>query len=119
MGANERLAPFRGAISDIDPRVDSVRVLHSTSSTLLLHATVNFTNPTEYSANIPFVDTLLLYNGTAVAHLTARDLSVVPGVNAGVHIEALWDPLGCSGETGVTAGRDLISRYISGSCIVS
>ncbi|KAL1968834.1 hypothetical protein VTN77DRAFT_1195 [Rasamsonia byssochlamydoides] len=105
--------PFR-SISAIDPRVESVEVLHSSESTLLLNATINFTNPTQYSAHIPFVDTLLLYNGTAVAHLTARNLSVVPGVNAGVNIEALWNPLDCSGGAGVTAGREFISHYISG-----
>jgi hypothetical protein len=112
------LAPFRDSISDIDPRVESIEVLHTSESTLLLLATLNFTNPTEYSATIPLVDILVLYNGTAVAHVTVRDLLVLPGANSGVSVEAFWNPLDSSGEAGVTAGRELISQYISGQCLV-
>jgi hypothetical protein len=57
----------------------------------------------------------LAYNGTAVAHLTARELSVSPGINSGVDIDALWNPLDISSGKGVAAGRDLLSRYVSGT----
>ena len=108
------LAPFRGAIDDLQPKINFVKIGHTSQTTLVLHASINVTNPTEYSATIPLVDVLLLYNRTAVAHLTARDLVVVPGLNSDIRVEGLWNPLDSSGESGVDAGRKLLSQYVSG-----
>lgn len=96
------------------PRVESLKISQTTKSTVLLEARINFTNPTNYSAYIPYVDVKLLYNGTDVAHLTARELSVSPGLNSNIVIDASWNPQDMSGEKGVLAGRDLLSRYVSG-----
>ncbi|EED23779.1 conserved hypothetical protein [Talaromyces stipitatus ATCC 10500] len=98
----------------IKPRVESFEILHTTQSTISLQATVNFSNPTPYSASIPYIDCLMLYNGTALAHVTGRSLSVVPGDNIGVVFEALWSPLAAGADIGVIAGRELLSNYISG-----
>lgn len=108
------LAPFRDTIDNLQPKINSVKIGQTSQTTLILHASINVTNPTEYSATIPLVDVLLLYNRTAVAHLTARDLMVVPGLNSDIQLEALWNPLDSSGELGVDAGRQLISQYVSG-----
>lgn len=59
----------------------------------------------------------MLFNGTALAHVTGRALSVVPGDNIGVTFEALWSPLAAGGDIGVIAGRELLSSYISGSLL--
>lgn len=75
---------------------------------------MNFTNPTKYSATIPFIDVLMLYNGTAVAHIIAHDLFVHPGNNTNESIEVHWSPSALSGTDGVEAGRALLSSYISG-----
>lgn len=75
---------------------------------------MNLTNPTPYSATVPLADFVLLYNGTAVGHVTARDISVTPGVNTGVCVDLLWNPSGSSGAVGVDAGREMISQYVSG-----
>lgn len=56
----------------------------------------------------------MLFNETALAHVTGRDLSVVPGDNIGVVFEALWSPLAAGGDIGVIAGRELLSSYVSG-----
>lgn len=56
----------------------------------------------------------MLFNETALAHVTGRDLSVVPGDNIGVVFEALWSPLAAGGDIGVIAGRKLLSTYVSG-----
>lgn len=79
-----------------------------------VHTLVNFTNPTPYSATIPFIDFLILYNNTAVAHLTARNQSIVTGNNSHVPFELFWCPLSLSGIDGIDAGRTLFSSYISG-----
>ncbi|KAF7521373.1 hypothetical protein PCG10_008309, partial [Penicillium crustosum] len=63
---------------------------------------------------IPFVDFLILYNDTTVAHITARNISVGPGNNSYVPIDFFWCPLDAAGIDGVEAGRALFSSYISG-----
>jgi hypothetical protein len=79
---------------------------------------VNFTNPTQYSATVPFIDLLILHNDTAVARLTARNLSVVPGNNSYVPFDFFWCPFNLSGIDGVEAGRELFSSYISGKYLL-
>ena len=76
---------------------------------------INFTNPTDYSAHVPFVKLRLAHNDTDVAQLVARNVSISAGANSTVEVEALWNPMEMGGEKGVIAGRDLLSRYVSGS----
>lgn len=94
--------------------MESLELGASTASSLTVKTKVNITNPTPYSAFVPFVDFRLLYNETKVAHITGRDLSVFPGINHGMPIDLQWSPLDLGGTDGVTAGRELISQYISG-----
>ena len=101
----------------MEPKINTIEVTNTTKSAVSLRASVNFTNPSLYSADIPYVDILLLSNGSILAHLTAHGLSVVPGENADVTVEAVWDPLTFSGDSGVSIGRRLISDYISGTRI--
>jgi hypothetical protein len=86
----------------------------STASSLTIETTLNVTNPTEYSATVPFVDLRMLYNATRVAHVTARNLSIVPGVNSGLSVDLQWSPFDLDGQDGANAGRELVSQYISG-----
>lgn len=85
---------------------------------MLVSTQANFTNPTNYSATVPFVDLLILYNDTAVAHITARNFSVVPGNNSYVPIDVFWCPFDAAGVDGVEAGRALFSSYISGQSLI-
>lgn len=57
---------------------------------------------------------MILHNGTAVAQVLARNLSVAPGLNSGIRVDLLWNPKDLRGERGETAGRDMLSRYVSG-----
>jgi hypothetical protein len=75
---------------------------------------VNITNPTEYSATVPFVDINILTNGTLLGHATARDVTVVPGVNTNILVTAVWDPRTMGGEEGHRVGVEFLSQYISG-----
>lgn len=114
------IAPFGGSIGGsigdlLKPRVESLDIVHTTQSSVHVEATVNFTNPTPYSATIPYVDVLLLSNGTTLAHLGGRAMSIVPGNNTGVSITAVWNPLAFGEDAGMIAGRDFLSDYISGN----
>ncbi|PGH27491.1 hypothetical protein AJ80_00732 [Polytolypa hystricis UAMH7299] len=106
--------PLGGGFTDLKPNVESLEILHTTASSIEVQAKITFTNPTNYSAYVPFVDLILNHNGTDVAHVTGRNILVFPGTNSGVEINGLWNPKEMSGEAGVAAGRDLLSRYVSG-----
>jgi hypothetical protein len=86
---------------------------------MMVSTQANFTNPTNYSATVPFVDLLILYNDTAVAHITAQNISVGPGNNSFVPVDFFWCPLDAAGVDGVEAGRALLSSYISGQFLLN
>lgn len=108
------LAISGGDLEGFSPQVGSPRILDTTTSTLSFEAKINVTNPTEYSAVVPYVNIKLSSNGTEVGHVTARNVSVVPGPNHNILVEALWDPLNPSGEKGLAQGKEFLSQYISG-----
>lgn len=78
-------------------------------------ANVNFTNPTKYTAEVPYADIYILTNSTIMGHVTARDLYIGPGNNTNILVEAVWDPLGMSGTDGKAVGRELLSQWLSGT----
>ncbi|OJJ71352.1 hypothetical protein ASPBRDRAFT_127266 [Aspergillus brasiliensis CBS 101740] len=106
--------PYGGSLDELSPHIASVELGTTTASSLLVKTRVNVTNPSPYSASVPSVDFLLLFNDSKVGHMTAKDLAITPGANDGLPVDLTWSPLVLDGETGVTAGRELLSRYISG-----
>ena len=109
------LAITGGDLAGFSPQIGSLRILDTTRSKLSLEAKINITNPTEYSAKVPYVNFKLLSNGTEIGRAAARNVSVEPGPNHNLVVEALWDPLTPSGEQGVAQGKELLSQYISGA----
>ena len=93
------------------PEVGSLKILETTRSSLLIEAKVNVTNPTNYSAAVPYVNINLLSNDTLLGRATARNVHVVPGRNDNILVKATWDP---SNSAGLEVGRELLSQYISG-----
>lgn len=86
----------------------------TTETSLDVSVLMNFTNPTNYSATIPFFDAKFLFNNTVVGHVITRNVLVVPGNNTNVSMQMSWDPWTNGGHAGVEAGRKFISSYISG-----
>lgn len=108
-------APSGGDLmGKLKPRVETLEIGSTNESSIVFKIRMNATNPTMYSAAVPYVDFLLTYNGTAVAHVTAKNLSLVPGLNSGISVELSWSPLKYSGKRGLEAGRRMLSQYISG-----
>ncbi len=79
-----------------------------------LQARVNFTNPTEYSAQIPYFNIHILNNGSIIGDATAQNISVTPGNNSNILVQAIWDPTRFGGKKADKIGRELLSQYISG-----
>jgi len=49
-----------------------------------------------------------------LGHATAKDITVVPGVNTNILVTAIWDPRTMGGEEGHRVGVEFLSQYISG-----
>jgi hypothetical protein len=94
--------------------IESLELGDVTESSLFVKTTVGFTNPTQYSASVPLLDLVMLYNATSLAHLTARDVTIKPGTNTGVNVDLKWSPLDLGGPSAVLAGQDMLSRFVSG-----
>ncbi|KAL8784674.1 MAG: hypothetical protein Q9213_003844 [Squamulea squamosa] len=106
--------PISGGNTTFSPKVGSLDILESSKTALTIKAKVNVTNPTEYSATVPFIDINISVNDTILGHATARDVSVVPGFNQDLVIIAVWDPSHHNGKKGAHIGSELLSQYISG-----
>ncbi|KAJ0420724.1 hypothetical protein BJY00DRAFT_119707 [Aspergillus carlsbadensis] len=106
--------PYGGLPDGLSPHLESLALGGTTESSLIVKTAVNFTNPTQYSISLPFVDLLLVYNSTKIAHMTTKDVRIVPGANSAVPIDLRWSPLDLDGPSAVLAGQDLISQYVSG-----
>ncbi|KAL4921241.1 hypothetical protein BDW62DRAFT_175259 [Aspergillus aurantiobrunneus] len=108
--------PYGGSLpGDWKLHVQSLELGATTESSLLVRTMVNLTNPTQYSASVPLLDLLLVYNATRIAHITARDVTIVPGANTGLNVDLQWSPLDLGGPSAVLAGQDLLSRFVSRS----
>lgn len=86
------------------PEITGMEVVETSEHALTLQAKVNVTNPTEYSASVPYCNVSLLVNGTRVGYAWIS-ADVVPGPNE-VIMKASW-------EVG-SVGREWLSQFISG-----
>lgn len=81
-----------------------------------MHASVNVTNPTPYTAFIPYFHIYVhdTRHGRVIGQAVARDVDLKLGNNTGISVDATWDPAGLGGEKAREIGRDLLSQYLSG-----
>ncbi|MCJ1352070.1 MAG: hypothetical protein MMC33_002054 [Icmadophila ericetorum] len=103
-----------GNLKGFEPKVGSLRILDTTKSSLFIEAKVNITNPTNYSATVPYINLHLLTNGTLLGEGIAKNVTVRPGPNYDILVRAIWNPLSYNGTEGAAVGRELLSQYISG-----
>lgn len=88
-------------------------VLDTTPDWILLQALVNITNPTPYTASIPYVTAHIICNGSVIGEVMADDLELTTGNNTNLLVHAKWNP-SMGGAGAQLIARDLISQYISG-----
>ncbi|KAF2479863.1 hypothetical protein BDY17DRAFT_256085 [Neohortaea acidophila] len=96
------------------PKISDLQIVDTTPSSLTIAAWINITNPTNYSASVPYVDIHIVKNGSVLGRATARDLHIRPGRNDNLLIQAVYDPLSFGGRKAKDIGRELLSQYISG-----
>src|SRR5689334_13168026 len=71
------------------PKVGSVEITDTTPTSISLRASVNITNPTEYSAHVPFISIYIENNGTIIGEALAENIDVKPGNNTNLAISAI------------------------------
>nr|OQO20770.1 hypothetical protein B0A51_11897 [Rachicladosporium sp. CCFEE 5018] len=103
--------PNNPIITHLKPKIFNLAILDTAPHSLTLSALVNLTNPTKYTATVPYIDINILTNGTLLGHATVRNLEMGLGHNAFIPVTAVWEPY--ASNNGAT-GRELLSQYISG-----
>ncbi|KAK1830794.1 hypothetical protein QBC39DRAFT_353315 [Podospora conica] len=103
----------RDGLGSIAPQVGNIEVTETTPQSLSIKATVNITNPTPYSAHIPYINIHVLCNGSLLGEAWARNLDFKTGHNVNLAVSAQWNP-SLGGHTGIQTGRNLLSQYLSG-----
>lgn len=109
-GNGDNGSPSIGALS---PKVGNLSIIGTSPTSITLKAYVNVTNPTNYSATVPYFNINILVNGTILGQATAKDVSIHPGNNTNIVVTAIWDPFTNSGAKGKAIGKELLSQYVS------
>lgn len=102
-----------GSFGEFAPKVRSLRILDTSSTSITLQALVNITNPTPYTAHVPYINIHIMSNDTVIGHATVENVDVVQGANPDILVSANWEPA-MGGKEGLRIGRELISQYVSG-----
>ncbi|CAN9375639.1 unnamed protein product [Alternaria alternata] len=100
--------------SKINVQVGNLSITDTSPTSLTITALVNFTNPSKYSATVPYFNINILANGSHIGSATVKDMEVSPGNNTNKLASVLWDPYTYGGEKGKKIGAELLSQYISG-----
>ncbi len=101
-------------LNALNLKIGNLSIVDTSYTSITLEARVNLTNPTNYSATVPYFNINILVNGTHLGQATAKNVKVHPGNNTNIVISAVWDPYTNGGSEGKTVGKELLSQYISG-----
>ncbi|PHH93194.1 hypothetical protein CDD83_10743 [Cordyceps sp. RAO-2017] len=102
------------SLSALEPQFGDLRLVNSSATSMNLRAVVNLTNPTAYTAVIPFLSVHVMKQGYVIGEAVVRDLDLGLGRNSNISVSATWDPLALGHEYGRRVGRRLLSDYLSG-----
>lgn len=108
--------PLSGGFGSFLPKVYDLQILTTNKEYLQFSTKVNFTNPSEYVAWIPYANALITNNGSVLGDMTIRNTLIGLGDNEGVEVTATWSPRKSGGAAGAAIGRELLSQYVSGKC---
>jgi hypothetical protein len=101
--------------------MSDIKILNTSDTGISLRAALDVTNPTPYSASIPYFHIYIRDSkyGHIIGQAVARNMTLVKGNNTGIVVEATWDPAGLGGERAHEVARDLLSQYLSGNNITA
>ncbi|KAF1820362.1 uncharacterized protein K489DRAFT_301784, partial [Dissoconium aciculare CBS 342.82] len=117
--------PPKTNLTLLNPHLTDLRLHSSTRTSLVLAAIFGFTNPTPYSAQIPYFSAEFLSSGHLLGGITlGRNTSVTEGRNEDVGVSVEYAPLLQQHRAGISAedegrkardeGRAFLGKFISG-----
>jgi hypothetical protein len=105
---------FGDIFKTVNPKIYDLGIVDTAPHTLIMEARMNFTNPTNYSASIPYFAIHVLTNDTITSVVEVTNATVVGGNNTGMTARIKWAPFLLGGEKSAKVGREWLSQYISG-----
>ncbi|KAF2013776.1 hypothetical protein BU24DRAFT_394790 [Aaosphaeria arxii CBS 175.79] len=100
--------------SALNLQMGNLSIIDTTRTSITIGAMANLTNPTNYSATVPYVNINILVNDTIVGQAVGENISVHPGNNTNIAVKIVWDPFTHSGDKGKAIGAEFLSQYVSG-----
>ncbi|GAO14233.1 hypothetical protein UVI_02001340 [Ustilaginoidea virens] len=101
-------------LAALNPQVGEVRVLSTSKTGVHIEASVNMTNPTPYTAWIPYMSIHMTKNQHLLGEAVAKEMRLGRGDNSNLVVQATWDPESLGGPPARAAARRLLSSYLSG-----
>lgn len=101
-------------LAGLNPQVGELHILNTSSTGLHIQASVNVTNPTPYTASIPYANIHILEDEHLIGEVVTKNLHFQSGQNTNILVEATWDPQSFGGDEAHDVGRRLLSDYFSG-----
>ena len=86
-------------------KVGDMAIVDSSPTSITLQMKSNFTNPTNYTATIPYFNINVLVNGTLIGSATVENSTVHPGNNSGTVVTAAATSISWSARSRVSASR--------------
>ncbi|KAH7015244.1 hypothetical protein EDB80DRAFT_605705 [Ilyonectria destructans] len=102
------------AFAQLNPQVGEIQILNTSDTGVHLQALVNITNPTQYTAIVPYINIHVLHEGEILGEAVARNIDFGLGNNTNILVRSTWDPVRFGGESAHKIGRKLLSDYVSG-----
>jgi hypothetical protein len=102
-------------VERLNLKVGDMAIVDTSPTSITLQMKSNFTNPTNYTATIPYFNINVLVNGTLIGSATVENSTVHPGNNSGTVVTVLWDPYIFGGAKGKAVGAEWLSQFISGT----
>ncbi|KAL7923011.1 hypothetical protein ACQKWADRAFT_290963 [Trichoderma austrokoningii] len=102
------------SLAKLDPRVFNLVIINTTKHSVHMQASVNLTNPTPYTAFIPFATVHVYSKELIIGEVMVNNLDVQLGNNTNLAVSATWDPVSLGGEESHKAAAKLLSDYLSG-----
>ncbi|KPM34450.1 hypothetical protein AK830_g12130 [Neonectria ditissima] len=114
----EGKVPVNGIPGDtfaqLNPQVGEIQILNTSDTGVHLQALVNITNPTPYTAVVPYINIHILHKGEILGEAIARNIDFGLGNNTNILVQSTWDPVRFGGKHAHDVGRKLLSDYVSG-----
>ncbi|KAM5351998.1 hypothetical protein ACJ41O_004721 [Fusarium nematophilum] len=101
-------------LGKLNPQIGELEILDTSETSVQMQALVNITNPTPYTAVIPYFNIHVLHDGEVLGEAVSKNVNFGLGENTNIVVRATWDPLRFGGERAHEIGRKLLSEYVSG-----